>query len=93
MAARARPAPHDHESATLEELALARILEECLEAMERGETDLEALAGRHPHAKQEVLPLLEIAQHLRERRAAGGVLSLQFREELRARLMSHRVAR
>ena len=54
---------------TDEEMALAGVLEECLDAMERGEGDLDALAGRHPQAKEELRPLLEIAAELRERRA------------------------
>ncbi len=33
---------------TVEEFHLARVLEECLETMERGETDLDRLAGLYP---------------------------------------------
>ena len=57
--------------ATPQELTLARALEECLAAMERGETDLDALAGRYPQpAREEVRPLLDIAALLRARRRA-----------------------
>lgn len=73
----------------VEELALGRVLEECLEAMEQGETDLDGLAGRYPEIRDEIRPLLEIAQRLRRRRAPGVPLSLHFRQELRGRLLSH----
>lgn len=75
----------------MEELALARALEECLEAMERGETDLDELAGRYPEAQDEIRPLLEIAQHLRCQRGLSAPLSLEFQEELRG-LLSQRGA-
>ena len=52
---------------TVEELALARILEECLEALDEGETDVASLAARYPQAAAEIRPLLEIAVMLRER--------------------------
>ncbi len=72
----------------VEELSLARILEECVEAVEQGETDLDALASRYPEAEEEIRPLLEIALQLR--RDAGGLpISVEFLEELRAKLMSH----
>ena len=72
----------------VEELALARVLEECLEAVERGETDLGRLADRYPEARDEIRPLLEIARQLRRRRGIGAPLPLDFREGLRGRLMS-----
>ncbi len=75
---------------TVEELALARALEECLEAIERGETDLDKLAGRYPEAWDEIRPLIEIAQQLRRQRALSVPMSLQLREELRGRLLAHR---
>ncbi len=74
---------------TVEELALARVLEECLQAMEQGETDLDGLVERYPEAREEIRPLLEIAQQLRRRRAAGAPLPLEFREELRDKLLAH----
>ena len=55
--------------ARLTDRELAHVLEECLDAMERGEGDLDALADRHPEAKPQILPLLEIAAALRARRA------------------------
>ena len=51
-----------------QELLLAGILEECLEAMRKGATDLDALANRYPWARQEIRPLLEIARALQRRR-------------------------
>lgn len=74
---------------TVEELALARILEECLEEMERRETDLDKLASRYPEARDEIRSLLEIAQALRRERGLSAPLSLAFREELRG-LLSQR---
>jgi len=74
------------------ELAQARALEECLEAMERGETDLDKLAGRYPEARDEIQPLLEIAQHLRCRRGLNVPLSLEFQEELRGLLLQRGAA-
>ncbi|MBI2912723.1 MAG: hypothetical protein HYY03_02245 [Chloroflexi bacterium] len=53
---------------TDEELALAAALDECLQAIERGEGDLDSLADRYPAAKPEIRPLLEIAAALRARR-------------------------
>jgi hypothetical protein len=84
--------PLTEEVTTVEELALARALEECLEAMERGETDLDRLAGRYPEGQAEIRPLLEIAQELRRERRFGVPLSLAFQEELRQRLSQHSVA-
>jgi len=83
--------PAAEEVRTVEELAVARALEECLEAMEQGETDLDKLAGRYPEAWDEIRPLLEIAQQLRRQRGLGAPLSLEFREELRG-LLSQRGA-
>ncbi len=76
----------------VEELRLARVLEECLQAMEEGETDLDGLAGRYPEARNEIRPLLEIAQQLRRRRAAGAPLPLEFRDELRDKLLTHHLS-
>ena len=85
--------PAAEEVRAVEEIALVRVLEECLEAMEQGETNLEELAGRDPEARGEIRPLLEIAQQLRRRRAPSVPLSPQFRQELRGRLLSrHRAA-
>jgi hypothetical protein len=75
----------------VEEFALARAVEDCLEAMERGETDLDCLAARYPGREGEVRSLLEIAQHLTKGRDSGAPLSLEFREDLRNRLLSHRL--
>ncbi len=76
---------------TAGELALARALEECLQAMEQGEVDLDldALAGRYPEAEEEIRPLLDIVQQLR-RGAAAPPIRVEFLEELRAQLMSHK---
>ncbi len=71
---------------TVEELALARALEACLEAIEREETDLDGLAARYPEARDEIRPLLEIARELKQRRAVGTLLPLEFKEDLRSRL-------
>lgn len=49
---------------TPEELALGDILAECVDAIEQGETDLNALAGRYPQARQEIEPLLQVAWRL-----------------------------
>ena len=75
---------------TAGELALARALEECLQAMEQGEVDLDALAGRYPEAEEEIRPLLDIAQQLRQG-AAAPPITVEFLEDLRARLMSHKL--
>ncbi len=72
------------------ELALARALEECLQAMEQGEVDLDALAGRYPEAEEEIRPLLDIAQQLRLG-AEALPITVEFLEELRAQLMSHKI--
>ena len=74
----------------MEELALARALEECLQAIEQGETDLDALAGRYPEVEEEIRPLLGIAQELR-RGAAAPPITVEFREKLRSQLMSHKL--
>jgi hypothetical protein len=87
MKAKLRRVPTGARPGAIEELALAHALEECLEAMERGETDLDGLAGRYPDAAAEIRSLLSIAQELREKRVAGTVLSLEFKEEVRNRLL------
>ena len=71
------------------ELAVARALEQCLEAMDRGETDLDELSGRYPEARDEIRPLLEIAHRLRRQSGLSAPLSLDFREELRGLLSRH----
>ncbi len=83
--------PAAEEVSTVEELALARALEESLEAMERGETDLDKLAGRYPEGRDEIRPLLEIARQLRRQRGLSAPLLLDFRESLRG-LLSRRGA-
>ena len=87
MKAKLRPVPTGARPGAVEELALAHALEECLQALERGETDLDGLAGRYPDAAAEIRSLLSIAQELREKRVAGTVLSLEFKEEVRNRLL------
>ncbi len=84
------PLPGVKELRTKGELALARALEECLQAMEQGEVDLDALAGRYPEVEEEIRPLLDIAQQLRQG-AAAPPITVEFLEELRAQLMSHKV--
>ena len=87
MKAKLRRVPTGARPCAIEELALAHVLEECLQAMERGETDLDGLAGRYPDAAAEIRSLLSIAQELREKRTSGTVLSLEFKEEVRNRLL------
>ena len=87
MKAKLRCMPAAGRPGAMEELALAHVLEECLEAMEKGETDLDGLAGRYPDAAAEIRSLLSIAQELGERRISGTVLSLEFKEEVRNRLL------
>ena len=87
MKARLKRVPTGARPGAIEELALAHALEECLQAIERGETDLDGLAGRYPDAAAEIRSLLSIAQELREKRVAGSVLSLEFKEEVRNRLL------
>lgn len=48
-----------------QELELADALAESLEALDRGETDLRALARRNPQIWDEIGPLLDIALALR----------------------------
>ena len=84
------PLPGVRELRTAGELALARALEECLQAMEQGEVDLDALAGRYPEVEEEIRPLLDIAQQLRQG-AAAPPITVEFLEGLRAQLMSHKV--
>jgi hypothetical protein len=83
--------PAADEVRSVEDLALAYALEECLEAMDRGQTDLDELSGRYPEALDEIRPLLEMAQQLRRQRGLSVPLSLEFREGLR-RLLSQRRA-
>ncbi len=85
------PLPGVKELRTAGELALARVLEECLQAMEHGEVDLDALAGRYPEAEEEIRPLLDIAQELRQG-AAAPPITVEFLEGLRAQLMSHKAS-
>ncbi len=85
------PLPGVKELRTAGELALARVLEECLQAMEQGEVDLDALAGRYPEAEEEIRPLLDIAQELRQG-AAAPPITVEFLEGLRAQLMSHKAS-
>ncbi len=85
---KATPPPAAEEVRTVEELALARVLEECLQAMEQGETDLAKLAARYPEAEEEIRPLLDIARQLGRRGAVGAPLSLEFKEQLRDRLLT-----
>ncbi len=84
------PLPGVKELRTTGELALARALEECLQAMEQGEVDLDALAGRYPEAEEEIRPLLDIAQELRQG-AEALPITVEFLEGLRAQLMSHKL--
>ena len=83
--------PAAEEVRSVEDLARTHALEECLEAMDRGETDLDELSGRYPEAQDEIRPLLEIAQQLRRQRGLSVPLALEFREGLR-RLLSQRRA-
>ncbi len=87
MKAKLSRVPTGARPGAVEELALAHALEECLQAMEGGETDLDGLAGRYPDAAPEIRSLLSIAQELRAKRVSGTMLSLEFKEELRDRLL------
>lgn len=49
------------------ELTLVDAFSECLEAVEQG-MDIEAAAGIRPEVRDDVLPLLEIAVILRQRK-------------------------
>ncbi len=84
------PLPGVRERRAAGELSLARALEECLQAMEQGEVDLDALAGCYPETEKEIRPLLDIAQQLRQG-AAAPPITVEFLEGLRAQLMSHKV--
>ncbi len=84
------PLPSVRDLRTAGELAIARALEECLQAMEQGKVDLDDLAGRYPEAEEEIRPLLDIAQQLRQG-AAAPPITVEFLEGLRAQLMSHKV--
>ena len=83
------PLPGVRELRSAGELATARALEECLQAIEQGEVDMDALAGRYPEVEEELRPLLGIAQQLR-REAAAPPITVEFLEGLRAQLMSHK---
>ena len=85
------PLPSAKELRTADELATARVLAECLQAIEQGEVDLDALAGRYPETAEEIRPLLGIAQQLK-REAVAPPITVEFLEGLRAQLMSHKVA-
>jgi len=76
----------------VEEMALARILENCLDDMSRGETDLDALASQHADARDEIRPLLDIASLLGERSAAAPPYPLQLFDDLKQRLLSQHSA-
>ncbi|MCH7998586.1 MAG: hypothetical protein IIA91_03775 [Chloroflexi bacterium] len=84
------PLPSVKELRTASELAAARALEECLQAIEQGEVDMDALAGRYPEVEEEIRPLLGIAQQLRQG-ATAPPITVEFLEGLRAQLMSHKV--
>ena len=84
------PLPGVKELRTAGELALARALEECLQAIEQGEVDMDALAGRYPEVEEEIRPLLGVAQRLK-REAVAPPITVEFLEGLRAQLMSHKV--
>ncbi len=84
------PLPSGRELRSAGELATARALEECLQAIEQGEVDLDVLAGRYPEVEEELRPLLGVAQQLR-REAAVPPITVEFLERLRAQLMSHKV--
>ena len=68
------------EYSVAEERALAAIFEECAEAMENGERDLDNLASRYPWARDEIRSLLDISLALLQRAA----LSRHIRAGLRA---------
>ncbi len=85
------PLPSVKELRTARELATARALEECLQAIEQGEVDLDALASRYPEVVEEIRPLLDIVQELRQG-AAAPPMTVEFLEGLRAQLMSHKVS-
>jgi len=73
----------------LQESTLVRALGECLEALDRGETNIEALVECYPQVKQELRPLLEIAGKLREQGADGNP-STSFLLRLRRQLLDNR---
>lgn len=81
--------PAVEEVRSVEELARARALQECLEAMDRGETDMDKLSGRYPEARDEIQSLLEVVQQLSRQHGLSVPLSVEFREELRGRLAQH----
>ncbi len=83
--------PAAGEVRSVEDLARTHALEECLEAMDRGQTDLDELCDRYPEAQDDIRPLLEMAKQLRRQIGSSVPLSLEFREGLR-RLLSQRRA-
>ncbi len=83
------PAAEDVRS--VEDLEMVHALEECLEEMDRGQTDLNELCDRYPEAQDDIRPLLEMAKQLRRQIGSSVPLSLEFREGLR-RLLSKRRA-
>ncbi len=64
---------------------MARALVECLEAMEQGETDLDALSVRYLDVAEQIRPLLDIAAQLGEL-SHTRLLSAQFILDLGERL-------
>jgi hypothetical protein len=78
--------PVAEDVASAQELLIACALEECLEAMDRGETDLDSISALYPGRESEIRTLLEIAQRLRRCRLSVP-LSPVFREELRELLL------
>lgn len=83
------PVPGAEDVGTAEDVVITSALEECLEAMDRGETDLDELSGRYPEAEDQIRPLLEIAQQLRQQCCRDVSPSPEFREELRQMLLNH----
>lgn len=68
----------------MEESALALVLKECLDAMERGGEPVD-IAARYPEQRAEIIPLLELAAELRETAAAPPV-PFEFLNDLSKRL-------
>ncbi len=66
---------------------MARAPEECLEAMEQGETDLDALSVRYLDVAEQIRPLRDIAAKLGEPTHTRP-LSAQFVLDLGERLMT-----
>lgn len=83
------PVPEAEDVGTVGDVVITGALEECLEAMDQGETDLDELSGRYPEAEEQIRPLLEIARQLRQQCCLDVPLSPEFREELRQMLLNH----